>query len=248
MIQFDGSRLKIKRAKHHIMDLNTIVSSFLKTDFYSLVVDQDPQSGNYILKFGSVKSLPPDIPTIIGDAIHNMSSALDLIIGDIVWEKLRERPKRLTFPVLKLRSELIGIIKHGKIHEADSSLCDLIADVIKPYEGGNDPLLALHELDIIDKHRLVIPVIQATELNGVDFHDDNGNEFCGTGFSVDRAGHIFNAIETSAKIHIDNYGQPSFEVLFDQGLPLEGEPIIPTLHQFAQLVTNIVEIFEKHYA
>ncbi len=247
MIRFDGAHLKIERAEHHIADLNSKVNSFLKSDFYSLWVDEDPQTGNSRLKFGSSRSLPPEIPLIIGDAIHNLSSALDFIIGDIVWERLRERPRRLTFPFRKLRSELIGTIQSGKIHKADSTLCDLIVDTIKPYDGGNDPLMALHELELIDKHKLVIPLVQVTALNGIDFEDENRNVWKNVSLSVDRAGRIFKAVESSAKIHIKKYGQPSFEILFDDGFPLEYEPIIPALYQFAQLITNIVKIFERHY-
>jgi hypothetical protein len=39
-------------------------------------------------------------------------------------------------------------------------------------------------------------------------------------------------------------GKPAFNILFDKGVPLEHEPIIPTLRRFVVAANSIVESFE----
>lgn len=41
---------------------------------------------------------------------------------------------------------------------------DVATFIVKAYKGGNDDLWALHELNILDKHRLLLPVIQVTSI------------------------------------------------------------------------------------
>jgi hypothetical protein len=50
-------------------------------------------------------------------------------------------------------------------------------------------------------------------------------------------------ISTGAKLHIKDYGKPSIGISFGKGQPLEGEPVIPTLHNLAQLKGGIIETF-----
>lgn len=81
---FEGSRLKIKRAKKHISDLQYYVDSFIKKQPYRIVTEQDPETSNLRWVIRVRKQLPNDIPAIIGDAIHNLRSALDLLACDLV--------------------------------------------------------------------------------------------------------------------------------------------------------------------
>ena len=37
---------------------------------------------------------------------------------------------------------------------------DVATFIVKAYKGGNDDLWALHELNILDKHRLLLPVYE----------------------------------------------------------------------------------------
>jgi len=54
-----------------------------------------------------------------------------------------------------------------------------------------------------------------------------------------------NAISSSQNLKITNYGQPSFELRFDKGDIFEHKPVIPMFHQPSQLVSAILEKFEK---
>lgn len=243
-LSLSGSHRKIERADRHIQELNASLIAFFKTDFYRLQINPNA-AGQDVLTFDS-KPLPCDIPLVIGDAIHNLRAALDLMACEIVVKAGGTCTRYTNFPVRDTRQELVGTLNGGEIKVAGQDICDLILDVIKPYKGGNDPLWSLHQLDIIDKHRLLIPVVSVTQLSGISAHDDNNNRFEDLTFLVGEGGRL-NAIATSAKLHITNYGQPAFGVFFRQGEPFENQPVVPTLHQLAQIVTGVVQAIEKAY-
>jgi hypothetical protein len=81
---FTGPRLKIKRANKHILELNSVFETFVQTDFHELVVKNDANTGQDILQFRMLRTVPEDTATIVGDAIHNLRSALDLLVCNTV--------------------------------------------------------------------------------------------------------------------------------------------------------------------
>src|SRR5579872_7167379 len=78
---FHGSRVKIERAKKHIADLHNTISAFTNTNFYSMEIEFDGESGTNHLCFTLDLDRFPhdDCAVIIGDAFHDLRSALDLL-------------------------------------------------------------------------------------------------------------------------------------------------------------------------
>jgi hypothetical protein len=243
---FKGPKLKIERANKHIHDLGLLLDTFLKTNFYRIGIEKDPESGSNNLIFETTIPIPPEVALIIGDAVHNLRSALDLLACEIITRAGATPSKWTRFPFSNNRKELISTLKSGKIKIAGSWIIDLIINEIKPYKGGNEPLYALHNLDIMDKHKLLIPIAAITRLLGVNTEDDRGNRFHGMNFVIRQGGKI-NAISGGTNFKITNYGQPSFDIFFDKGQIFEGKPVFPTLHQLSQLVSGIVQAIEKAY-
>lgn len=243
---FLGSKLKIKRANQHINELQGILMAFLKTDFYRLFIERDPDGRNYVLKFEAIREMPCEVPLVIGDIVHNLRAALDLMASEIVT-MAGDKPDRWTkFPFHKTRQDLVAAINGGKIKAAPPAIIDLIVDTIKPYEGGNGPLCALDDLDIVDKHKLLIPVASIVGLRDVSVEDEGGNRFQLRQIAVGQDGKL-NMISTPYKLNITNYGQPTFGIFFAKGQIFEGQSVIPTLHQLSQLVSGIVQTIEKAY-
>jgi hypothetical protein len=239
---FCGSKLKVERANKHVGELQAGLDAFLKTNFYRLGIDKNLNDGTNVLTFELIGTLPSDVPLIIGDAIHNLHTALDLMIWEI--ESRIGNPDRSTkFPFYQTRSELVGAIETGNL-KAAPEICHVIIDDIKPYRGGNDLLYGLHDLDITDKHKLLIPIVSIVELRGASGEDDCGGRFKDLNFFITQRGRI-NAISSTKNLKITNYGQPSFEICFDKGEVFEDKPVIPTLHQLWQLVSGILEKFER---
>ncbi len=243
---FTSAHLKIKWADKHIADLQAVFSRFLQTDFYRLGVDRDPDGRN-VLRFESTVAVPWETPLLIGDAVHNLRSALDHVAHAIVADAGLTPSRRVSFPFAQDRQELISTLRNGEIEAAaGQTLIDLIVDTVRPYKGGNDALYAIHALDIVDKHKLLIPVISVIGLHGVSGRG-GGVTMQNCSFGVSEGG-VLNAISIPGPFEITDHGQPMFEVRFDQGQALEGQPVLPTLHQLSQLVAGVVETIEKSYS
>lgn len=242
---FQGPKLKVERAYKHISDLQSVLIEFLKTDFYRLHVEKNVDGSN-VLKFEMTGSIPQKMPLIIGDAIHNLRSALDLMTCEIIMECGGTPSRDTNFYIREKRSELVGLVENGEIKIAGCDIVTLITDYIAPYKGGNDALFGLHTLDIQDKHQLLIPLIKVASLHGVSAEDANGNGVYGMTLSVGEGGKI-QPIQTASELHITDYGKPAFNIFFDKGHSLEGKSVLPTLLYLAQVVLDVIQALEKAF-
>ena len=242
---FKDAKLKIKRANQHIQELQGKLAAFLETDFCRLHIEHNPNAGQLVLTFEMTKSVPEDIPTIIGDAIHNLRATLDLVACEIVTTA-NGTTDYIKFPVRDTRYELIAAMKGGEIQVAGADIIALIQDVIQPYKGGKgESVWVLHGLDITDKHLRLIPTVSVAALTHVTGRLGTA-AFTNATFSVGPSGRL-QITGMPGPVAFENYGQPAFAVLFGKGQVFEGRPIVPTLHQLAQLIARIVEAIEKAY-
>lgn len=168
---FRGSRLKVKRAKQHISELDREITAFRKLRPYRLVVEGD---GNPPTRHALVKRIrepmPDSVPLLIGDAIHNLRSALDHVICDAIRLRGGTIDQNTQFPMPK-GDNLEGAIEHRGIDQAGPEVVEIVRG-LKPNKAGNPDLRLIHDLDIDDKHKLLLPVastigIPALRLVGV---------------------------------------------------------------------------------
>src|SRR6266550_791129 len=78
------SRLKIDRAKQHITEFDSRITQFLSRKPYSLVSEPHTDPGYERLVWKLHEPIPADLPCILGDAIHNLRSALDIAAVELV--------------------------------------------------------------------------------------------------------------------------------------------------------------------
>ena len=238
---FIGSELKIERANKHIADLKTLTEGVVNGDSCRLHIEKDGKTGNDTLKIDSIKPLPPDAVLIIGDAVHKLHTALDLMMSEIVRD-----PDRYTrFPFFETRQEVVGQMDSGKIKAAGHEICDLIMNTIKPYRGGNDTLYGLHDLDIVDKHRRLIVILDVVSIT-IDAEDENGKLPVELVARIGPNG-LLNAGFGSGKLHIKNYEQPILDIRFGSGEIFAGDSVIETLNKLSQLVSGVVHAIEQKY-
>jgi hypothetical protein len=240
---FEASLLKLERGRKHIVDFMAVINAYLKTGFFKLSVDSDRQGASR-LKFEVNAPLPRDVPLIVGDAIHNLRASLDLAVCEAV--NLAKATRNTKFPFAATENDFRNLLKRddGGLKEHCPKIYDYIVNEVKPYKGGSDNLYGLHELDIVDKHKLLIPVVSIVALNGVSAEDDRGGSFTGLNIFINQNGTL-NLIRDAAKLKITNYGKARFEVLFDKGHIFEGKPFVPTLNELANKIDVILNEMEK---
>jgi len=247
---FRDAKLKIIWANEHITHMNALIGRFVQTDFCSLSVEEDPNTGDNRLKFGLREPIPPVIALHIGDSIHNLRASLDYVQWEICGRANLRQDRHTRFAVSESREKLIATVNGGSVKTSLPQLAGFIIDVIQPYQGGKgDPLYTLHHLDIADKHRLLVPVLSVVALNGVNAIDENGNRLIDCSFSVTGGPGQMTFIRSPRKIHIKSYGKATFDVLFGDGEEVvRSQPVFPTLVQLSQFVSGVVDQLAQQFA
>jgi hypothetical protein len=150
-----GSLRRIIRAKEHLDILNSEIRAFLASDFCRVEVHDDPDSSGYIYQPYLLKPIPIDWGIILGDFIHNLRVALD----NIAWSCAITKDDRVEFPIFINKSPEFGR-KLKKLREDIGPEIEALQPFNRPdREKRRAPLWVLHRMDIINKHRIILPGI-----------------------------------------------------------------------------------------
>jgi hypothetical protein len=102
--------------------------------------------------------IPQDIAAVIGDALNNMRSALDLALSGLALDLGVKNLSNINFPTAKNANSFESVVKNGLKGKLAKLVGSFLAE-LQPYKGGNHGLLrSLHELDRHNKHRVIVPV------------------------------------------------------------------------------------------
>jgi hypothetical protein len=246
---FFSSKLKVDRAKRHISELNSEITAFLDRDPYRVIIEKGPNSGQCSWTIQVREEVPIHFPLIIGDAVHNLRTALDLLACDLV--RLNgQTTENVYFPFCLKRDDFEGAIKRRHIDRASPDVVDIIR-TLQPYKGGLDMLRAVHDLDITDKHQLLIPIFHCVIIPYSSFSSFFPNDqpfltLLSTQSNRVKDGTVLQIGPITDEIKVGQNLKLTFEIAFGDGQPREGQPILPTLHQLTSLITGIIEMFEAH--
>lgn len=159
---------KLERAEHHIFALREFWGGFIKGGAYP-ILSQDAWDGSHRMYYlGSVAPIPADVPLIVGDAIHNLRSALDHLAYRLVSVgKQSPGPfKRIYFPIAKSPIEFEAKIRDLKKCLTPSAVSALTK--VEAFLGGTGEIYwHIHRLNIIDKHRLLLTVTSQNRLRSM---------------------------------------------------------------------------------
>ena len=156
MPTFADARLKIGRANEHIRYIERRIRRLEES--YSATFDLHPKFRYPCIKYDLAdKTAIDDISLLIGDALHNLKCALDYS-----WLIALERHapsaigSKTQFPAYASGDALKAALERSKIDVFSPRLFSLMLGKIKPYAGGNDAIWDVKELNILDKHRLLL--------------------------------------------------------------------------------------------
>ena len=259
-LKLSSVRAKIDRAKHHLDDLDAALKVLLGTEpdaKLPAVFDLDNQWKHLIVRHGKCNPVDPVLPLIIGDCVHNLRSALDHLVYQLAVQNgaSAKAASKTFFPIYLTKAQFDQRVeKLVKPFISATALAEI--EKCQPYSAYDVPAEAdiwiLSQLDIIDKHRLLIVA---------------GQKFAATAFTVSiPGGDIRNEVipepkwksmEEGAEILALDFSQMNYlpnkmrvqiqlatTVQFiDTGLACDGIIVQDALRQCSAIVSAIVRDF-----
>jgi hypothetical protein len=259
---FESAKLKIGRAKQHIRDLDRDVRAFFDEGAYSLSFVKDAKAGTCFFRVNVHQPIPPYFALIIGDAIHNLRSALDQMVWEIVCP-FNPNPEKVQFPFCEKADRLESVIRNREIHLAGEKIIQAVRDA-KPYPCDNGELFLLHKLDIADKHKIIIGVTPLVspdrfKMPGIDPYSDLGVRMGQVSIVPGDDGKIGETPYTSRiprrdRRRVKGLNQAlrakhehvvgaGFHVSFAAGQPFGGQAVITVMVRLVGIVEKIVADF-----
>jgi hypothetical protein len=145
--RFRAADIKLKRARRHFSELEAVSQAYFATEPVRIETTEAFPKIHFSF---DVKQGPPDaISAIVGDILHNLRAALDLMACELCHDE------RAAFPFSNSKETLRETLRSTRFNKAGDAAIRLIVE-LKPYPKGNIKLRAIHDLDIQDKHRALI--------------------------------------------------------------------------------------------
>jgi hypothetical protein len=152
-----GPLLKLERALLHIDELSRQIDTFMAKRPFKLILQVRSNPGQIALRVKQDNPIPEAFSLIIGDAVHNLCSALDLTMYGMAYQRA-PKPDRIQFPFPKSDSakDFKSACADGHVKFAGTKVVETIRS-LKPFpKKGNAFLSNFHALSNRDKHRLLI--------------------------------------------------------------------------------------------
>lgn len=258
--KISGANAKVEWADKHIDDFKEELVRFQNAYPYKFTAERDPETRQPVYYMTEVADVPRDAVLIASDVLQCLRTALDYLI----CAHSKKTTPLTAFPIFD--PQKIGkTYLAGKIGEMPPSAQKIVTD-LKPYKGGNETLWKLHELNRIDKHRLLVAA--STSLRAFNVNQHRAYVRHGSSALLQRNGQTF-----VLKIANDVYVPPRFKVFplkagdvllvdspdakinenidfrfdvaFNELGICEGNPILETLKDCFSLVREIVAAFAR---
>lgn len=250
---FKGARLKLERAKQHIKDFHSRAETFCESTSAHLFVENDAHTRERTLTVEVDTTVPDEFSLITGDAVHNLRSSLDHLTWDIIRPFSPERPHDVQFPFVRKAEGFESAIPHRQIQLAGEEVVQRFRE-LKPYPGGDDLLYGLHQLDIADKHQLILTVQSLVGFERLDIRDIDP-----TAPEIIIEKTAFSRVGKDNRIAVWNYDPTSsvpvpdqtkevrmaMQIMFREGQPLAQKGVFQSLRAMAMAIESIIDSFES---
>jgi hypothetical protein len=240
---FRDSRLKIEWADKHIGSIETRIARLHQSD--TSRIDIDPQTGQEMLIHDfSDKSAFDDLALMIGDTVHNLNCALDYTwlqtIEKLLPALVNDRAK---FPVYKTIEELQGALTQAGINTSSPKFFRFILNTIRPYMGGDYAIRPIHNFNIRDKHRLLIPVLSEGHIQGMEVENERGERIAGLVYGDFQTPPYFIRIPLGQ--HVKKNGKLTADIIVEDREAGYFLRVPDTLVAYSHFISCVVESFER---
>jgi hypothetical protein len=150
-------RAKVERAQEHLIALDAATGEFFEVDPYEIVGEFEAEASEYLFRVKVLREPPLRLGVMLGDFIHNLRSALDHLVWQLVLLDGNSPDRSTCFPVASSREQFDRM--------AEKALPGLIPEhvarieALQPYHARDRQevhlLKLLPRLSNTDKHQIV---------------------------------------------------------------------------------------------
>ena len=246
---FDSAKQKIVRAEHHIGDLEVQFAAFVAERPHRFSIQIDPATGHLAIGVRFVKGLPDHFAAIIGDAIHNLRTALDHAVWELVGIDHGTQDRYLQFPTGDTRASFEATCNGIK---TPSQWVKNALFATEAFVGGKGmDLYHISKLDNSDKHIEITPVLRATthpsfhivRPDGAIHQTIERNTFTPAASGVTVS--TFMKIPPGFSLELDDDAQCFPSIFFSHPGGQIASPALPTLRRYSALVVHTLSDFEN---
>jgi len=252
-------QVKMDRAKEHITSLNTAISTFFGTHPYQVSTKRD-STRRLIYYLSGVQPTPTSFAIITGDAIQNLRSALDHLAYQLflVGTNGSTDGHHVYFPIHRGATEYQNNLSRqtqGMRQDAVSTL-----NTLEPYKGGKGhKLWVLHELNLIDKHRLLVTVGSSYQSFNVGAHmrPMMQEQAAAVGIAAPKVPDLYlkpadnlfplkvgdELLIDAVDAQVNNEMDFRFNIVLNESGVIEGAPLLDTVKDFCDLVNKTALLF-----
>lgn len=168
---------KLERAKKHIEEIYSTMASFEESGAYAVLREDTDKPNVVAYRFKILRPVPIQLLTTIGDAIHNMRSALDSVAFELARQHLNgvmtdKQEQATQFPICETGTDFDGFLNRSNqrnlygTHDRNAMRCVqpfAMQEEARTYrvsvqanpqvEFAINELNRIHKLSIVDKHR-----------------------------------------------------------------------------------------------
>lgn len=199
MPQFDLSdaKMKIERARAHLAELDEEIVGFSAPHLYKIIPEHDLRTGFVDIRLETMHDAKRSISAVIGDAVGNLRSALDYLMGAVAEKNGADRSS-ITFPFADDKDGFEGQVRSARLKLNDELINRFIE--LQAYRGGlGNSLWIINKLRNIDKHRLLMTTTQIASIEA-DFVAGGGTfTQCQFGIEAGSQGVCIRAPSTDFK-------------------------------------------------
>lgn len=251
----DAIYAKIERANEQLQRFNGEINAYLTSDPppYSIVGNLDSQGTHYRFHATGKTQPPIRFPILAGEIIQQLRSSLDYLVVALAGLNGQHPLNNHQFPVCRTPEKFEKAASGGIMKGVGRAALDKII-AAQPYNNAAPDtytLAAIHDLNIRDKHRLLVVISVAVQLGDtVTIGTREGSHPTIVGLSppwpaiVTEAGTEVFYIEL-AEPCFDFYANAEFasQIAFDKVGSAEIVDVIPALATMIGFTTELVGSF-----
>jgi hypothetical protein len=247
---FEASKLKIRRARRHLNELQNAIQTFLSGKPLEIVVENWADAPEYLhchAWTARIRSpVPAEFSAVMGDVVHNLRGALDLMACDLVRLNGKQ-PDNVYFPFAGSGADFDKVIRLRNMHKASPDVIAILR-AWKPYKGGNEYLRSIHDMDIADKHKALIPVVSAASIPSFGLKmGEKVNQIPEWSSIVVDDGHKMVIMPAINSVPLGTIIPCAIRVTFAPGDIFAGHEVLKVLENLAKLADSVVHSFETHF-